>query len=77
MANIQPPRFRWSNYIFKGGVGIFTISIITKSCYYLDSKTFLLCGYAFVKAQKGCDFDPGSKKKSVSHYNKTINIATK
>ena len=71
MANIQPPPFRGSDYILKGGVGIFTDYIITQSCYCSDSKTFLLCGCAFVRAEKGHDFDPGSKK-SKFHYNKPI-----
>ena len=71
MANIQPPPFRGSDYILKGGVGIFTDYIITQSCYCSDSKTFLLCGCAFVRAEKGHDFDPGSKKGKF-HYNKPI-----
>ena len=69
MANIQPPPFRGSDYILEGGVGIFTDCITTQSCYCSDSNTFLLCGCAFVRAEKGHDYDPGSKK-SKFHYNK-------
>ena len=50
---------------------MFTDYIITQSSYCSDSKTFLLCGHAFVRAEKGHDFDPGSKK-SKFHYNKPI-----
>lgn len=71
MANIQLPQFRGSNYILKGSVDIFTDYIITQSSYCSDSKTFLLCGCAFVREEKGHDFDPGSKK-SKFHYNKPI-----
>lgn len=52
----------------RGGVGIFT-GVSKHNLVIAQILTpFLLCGCAFVRAEKGHDFDPGSKSKF--HYNK-------
>ena len=61
MANTQSPQLTQFTSILNGGGSIFIVSIINNSVITLTIR--LLRGCAFVSAELGCDFDPGSKKK--------------